>query len=264
MSEPNSQMNYTPAAEHRSDDAPVMSTPQTLANIFFEPGRTFEALRARPRFLVAAAIMAGMFVLFTVLLFQRVNYEEMVRSTIENNPRTAEMPADQKERMIEMQTKPVFKSLAYVMPVVGIAIFMAAGAGLYLLGAMLMGKGMSYKQALAVYAYSSMPPMALLMLANIIMLLVKPPDAAEAAQASRGMVHANPSILVNGVEQPVLATLLGSFDLFVFFGLFLAALGLRKVARLSAGAAWAIVLGLWLLGIIVKLAFATISGTPMA
>ena len=28
---------------------PEMSTPETLTGIFFEPSRTFEALRARPR-----------------------------------------------------------------------------------------------------------------------------------------------------------------------------------------------------------------------
>ncbi|MGI9104719.1 MAG: Yip1 family protein [Pyrinomonadaceae bacterium] len=265
MSETNSQMNYAPASEPKPDDAPTMTTPQTLTNIFFEPGSTFAALRERPRFLIAAVIMMGVFLAFTTLLLQRVNYEAMVRESIDTNPRTAEMEPEQKEQMIAVQTKPIFKSLAYVMPVVGIVVFLAAGAGLYLLGAMAMGKGMSYKQSLAVYAYSSMPPTVLLMLANIIILLVKPPDVAEAAKASRGgLIHANPGVLFDGTTQPVLATVFGSLDLFAFYGLFLAAIGLRKVARLSSGSAWTIVLALWLLGVILRVGMAALFGSPMA
>ena len=244
--------------------AAAMTTPQTLANIFFEPGRTFEALRERPRFLVAALLTALMVMAFTLVMFQRVSYDAMIREAVESNPRTADMPAEQKERIIEMQTKPVFKIIGFVAPLLVVFVFLAAGAGIYLLGAMLMGKGMSYRQALSVWAYSSFPPTVLLMLANIIMLLVQPPEPAEAAKSRGGLIHANLSILVDGTNHPILATLLGSFDLFIFFGLFLAAVGLHKVARLSKGAAWAVVIAIWLLGVILKLAFATLTGSPIA
>lgn len=265
MSETSIPANPAPyASGPREAAAPEMTTPQTLANIFFEPGRTFDALRARPRFLVATLITALMVITFTLVMFQRVSYDAMIREAVENNSRTADLPAEQKERMIEMQTKPLFKTIGYVAPLVVLFVFLAAGGGIYLLGAMLMGKGMSYKQALSVWAYSTFPPSMLLMLANIIMLLVQPPDPAEAAKSRGSLVHANPSIIVNGSEQPVLATLLGAFDLFSFFGLFLAATGLHRVARLSKGAAWAIVIAIWLLGVIIKLAFATFSGSPIA
>jgi len=261
MSETDDRMNHTPASGHAPDAAPAMTTPQTLMNIFFEPGDTFAALRERPRFLVAALMMICFFLAFTVLLLQQVDYEAMVRESIESSPRTAEMEPEQKEKIIETQTKPLFKSLAYVMPVVGVLVFLAVGAGLYLLGAMAMGKGISYKQSLAVYAYSSMPPTVLLMLANIILLFVKPPDAAQAAQASRGgLVHANLGVLFDAKAHPVLAAMFGSLDLFAFYGLFLAAIGLRKVAHLSSGSAWAIVLTLWLLGVLLKVGMAALFG----
>ncbi|HEX8459640.1 MAG TPA: YIP1 family protein [Pyrinomonadaceae bacterium] len=261
MSEPNSPPTFSaPAAR----DAEQMSTPQTLSNIFFEPGRTFDALRERPRFLVATLITVLMVVAFTFIMYQRVSYEAMVREAIDTNARTADMPPEQKEQIIEMQTKPLFKAIGFVAPLIFIFVFLAAGAGIYLLGAMLMGKGMNYWQALSVWAYSSFPPTVLLMLANIVMLLVAPPDPAEAAKNRGGLIHANLSLLVSGTEHPVLATLLGSFDVFIFFGLFLAATGLHKVARLSKGVAWGIVIAIWVLGVILKLAFATFSGSPIA
>jgi hypothetical protein len=56
---------------------------------------------------------------------------------------------------------------------------------------------------------------------------------------------------------------LGSFDVFAFYGLFLAALGLRKVAKMSSGTAWTIVLTIWLVGTIIRFAFAGILGRAM-
>jgi hypothetical protein len=42
--------------------------------------------------------------------------------------------------------------------------------------------------------------------------------------------------------------------------MFLAAIGLRKVAKLSSGSAWGIVIGLWVIGAILKIAGAAIFG----
>ncbi|HZB44756.1 MAG TPA: hypothetical protein VE360_05915, partial [Pyrinomonadaceae bacterium] len=74
-----SEANFTPPPPHASAGAPTMSTPETLANIYFEPGATFEALRERPRFLVAGLILVALALLITALLFQRVSFEQMMR-----------------------------------------------------------------------------------------------------------------------------------------------------------------------------------------
>jgi uncharacterized membrane protein len=69
---------------------------------------------------------------------------------------------------------------------------------------------------------------------------------------------------MDATAHPVLATAVGSLDLFAIFGLFLAALGLRKVTRISAGAAWGIVIAIWLIGVVIRIAFASMFGSPMA
>jgi hypothetical protein len=145
-----------------------------------------------------------------------------------------------------------------------VTIILAAGAGLYLLGAMLMGKKLSYKQGLAVWAYSSMPPMLLAMLLNIVLLFLKSPDDYDIVRASRrGLVQANLGLFVDLKASPVLGTVLSSIDLFAFYGLFLAALGLRKVGKMSSGTAWTIVITIWVIGIIVRAALAGITGGAM-
>ena len=174
------------------------------------------------------------------------------------------MTPEQKEQAIRMQTGPVVKAIYYASPIIVIALIVAAGGGLYLLGSMLMGRKLSYKQALAVWAYSAMPPIVISMLLNIVLLFLKSPDDYDIIQASRrGLVKANLGVLVDPKASPALGTLLSSIDLFAFYGLFLAALGLRKVGKMSAGAAWGIVLTIWIVGVIVRAVFAGITGGMM-
>jgi hypothetical protein len=242
------------------DQTVEMSTPQTLTGIFFEPGRTFEALRARPRFLAAGVIIAIALLAFTGLLFQKVDYEQMIRQTIENSPQAEQMSPEQKEAAISMQTKPVFKALAYVSPLIGVPIFLALGGLIYMLGTMVMGKKIGYKQGVSVWAYSGLPPALLGTLANLILLFVHPPDAADAAASRSGLVHANLGILFDRAAHPVLVSLFGALDPFAIYGLILAVIGLRKVGRLSAGAAWTIVLAVFLIGVLFRVGIAALTG----
>ena len=253
-----------PRPATRGDEGPRMSTPETLANIFFEPGRTFEALRARPRFLAAGLVMAALLLAWSAAFYSKVDYAEMVRAAVENSPQAEQLTPEQRERQISMQTGPVFKWIAYLSPVIGVPVFLAVGGALYLLGSLAVGKGVSYRQAVSVWAYSSLPPMLLAMLANIALVLISPPAVEDAAVASRGMVRANLGVVVDRAAHPVLATALGSVDLFAIYGLVLAAVGLRKVARMSSGSAWAVVLGLYLLGLVFKIGFAAMTGQPVA
>ena len=77
MSDPNQQWQPPPpppgAAPTTQLEGPEMSTPSTLTGIFFEPGRTFEALRRRPRFLVVGLILLVLTIGVTGLVYQRIS-----------------------------------------------------------------------------------------------------------------------------------------------------------------------------------------------
>jgi hypothetical protein len=241
-----------------------MSTPETLTGIFFEPGRTFEALRARPRFLVAALICMAAFMAFYLTYLQRIGYENQVNAEIEMAAQKNDMTPEQKEQARGIQLKPFVKAIRYATPPIVFVIVFAFGALIYFLGAMMMGKRMSYKQALSVSAYSSLPPLLLTMLLNIVILFIRPPtEDAEIARGLGGLVHANLGMISDPVAHPVMTTALASIDLFAFYGLFLAALGLRKIARLSSGAAWTVVLAIWLLGVLLKLGVSLLTKNAM-
>ncbi len=267
MSDPNQE--FQPPAPPPFPEAPpapteTMSTGQTLTGIFFEPGRVFESFLAKPRFLVAGLIVIVAVVAFNALTIQRIGYENIARAQIEASPWTANMSPEQKDLAMVRAASPISKAIRYVAPVVVLAIIFALGGFLYMLGGMAMAKAVSYKQTLSVWVYSSLPPTLLIMLLNIVILFVKKPEDIEVTQINRGLVHANLSLFVDASSAPVLATALGAIDVFAIYGLILAALGLRKVARMSSGAAWTIVVVLWVIGVILKVAFAAISGSAFA
>lgn len=228
-----------------------MSTGETLTGIFFEPSRTYEALRARPRFLVAGVILFVIAVVVTVVLYSRVDMAQYIRDRIERNPNAAQLSDAQKDMQVQMG-----KTIGMVAIPASVPIIIAAGAALYLLAVMVFGGSISYKKSLAVWTYSSLPPSVLGALIAILVMFLKSPDSIDPEH----MVVTNPGALLGEDASKVLVAALSQFDLLRFYGLFLAALGLRKIAKLSSGQAWGVVIGLWLIGSIFRIASAAIFG----
>ncbi len=266
MSDPNSEFQPPPppSTGEPAGAATTMSTKDTITGIFFEPSAVFESLRVRPRFLVATIICIVFFMAFQLSFFQKVGYERVVRESIENGPRADQMTPEQKDAAIRMQGSPIVKVITLASTPIVFAIIFVIGAAFYLLGSMLMAKQISFKQALAVWAYSSLPPIVLAMVINVILVFLKSPDDYDIVSASRrGLVRANLSFLSDARAAPILYTLMGAFDLFAFYGLFLAALGLRKVGKMSSGSAWSVTIGIFILGLVIKVALAGLFGQGM-
>ena len=228
-----------------------MSTAETLTGIFFEPSRTFEALRARPRFLVAGLILLAIACIVTVVLYMRVDMSQFIRDRIERSPNAAQLSEEQKEMQVR-----IGKNIGAVVIPVSVPVTIAGGAALYLLGVMLFGGSISYRKALSVWVYSSIPPALVGALIAVLVLFLKSPDSIDPEY----MVATNPAALLGEDTSRVLVAILKQFDLLRFYGMFLAALGLRKVAKLSSGQAWGVVIALWAIGALLSIASAAIFG----
>jgi len=228
-----------------------MSTAETLTGIFFEPSRTFEALRARPRFLVGGIILLVLACLVTVLLYTRVDMGQYIRDRIEKSPQAAQLSDAQKDMQVKMG-----KNLGMLAIPASVPIIIAGGAALYLLGVLAFGGSISYTKSLAVWVYSSIPPSVLGALIAILVLFLKSPDSIDPEH----MVATNPAVLLGEDASKVLVAVLSQFDLLRFYGIFLAALGLRKVAKISSTQAWGVVIALWAIGALLRIGSAAIFG----
>jgi hypothetical protein len=256
MSDPNQQWQPPPPPDVQSapvETGPDMSTPATLSGIFFEPGRTFDALRKRPRFLIVGIILVLLTTVVDVALFTRIDMGQYIREKMEQSQ--SSQSQGQTEEQKELTVK-ILKVVFGVIPPVSIPIVIAAGAGLYLLGVMAFGGTISYKRSVAVWAYSWLPPTIIGCIVAVLVLFLK---AAETIDPEHLLVT-NPGAFTNAHDAPVLTAFLSQFDLIRFYGMFLAAIGLRKVAKISSGSAWGIVLGYWLIGLILSVAWHAIRG----
>jgi hypothetical protein len=239
-----------PTPETSATTGPVLSTGETITGIFFEPGRVFESLRDRPRFLVAGLIVVVMTAVISLTIFQRIDMGQYLRDKMDRSTRSAQQTEQQKEMGVKVG-KIIWQALAVFVP-----IWIAAGAALYLVGVLAFGGKISYSRALGVWVYSSLPPAVLGTIIAVIVLLLKSPDTIDPEH----LLMTNPGALMGPESSKVLTALLTQFDVLRFYGLFLAALGLRKVARLSSGSAWTIVIGFWLIGAVFAIVGAVFGG----
>lgn len=254
MSDPNQPFQPPPPPPFAPTPPPPaveMSLMGTLTGIFFEPGRVFESLRTRPRFLIAGIILMVLTVAVTAVLFLRVDMKSFMREKIDNSSRSGQQTEEQKEMGAKLTTVAFAVGIPLSVP-----FLVAAGAALYLLGVMAFGGTISYSRALAVWVYSSLPPAVLGSLVAVLVLFLKAADTIDPEH----MLITNPGAFMGKDSSKVITAVLSQFDVLKFYGLFLAAIGLRKVAKISSGSAWSIVLGFWLIAAIFKIAGAAIGG----
>lgn len=228
-----------------------MSTAETLTGIFFEPSRTFESLRARPRFLVAGIVLLVLACLVTVIVYTKVDMDQYIRDRIERSPRAGEISEAQKDMQVR-----VGKTIGMIAIPLSVPIVIAAGAALYMLGVLAFGGAISYTKSLSVWTYSSLPPSVLGALIAILVLFLKSSDSIDPERVA----VTNPGALLGEDSSRVLMAALSQFDVLRFYGIFLAAIGLRKVAKLSSGQAWGVVIALWAIGAVLRIGSAAIFG----
>lgn len=228
-----------------------MSTPETLTSIFFEPSRTFEALRNRPRFLVAGLIMLALTVAITAGLYLRVDMGAFIRERMEQSPNAAQQTEAQRDMGVK-----IGKIMGAVGVPLSVPVSIAAGSAIYLLGALAFGGALGYKKALSVWTYSSIPPAVFATFVAILVLFLKEADTIDPEH----LLVTNPGAFMSSQSSPLLVAFLSQFDVLRFYGMFLAALGLRKVGKMSTGAAWGVVLTLWVLGLLLRLGSAALFG----
>lgn len=261
MEEQNSdpQVQETPVNTQPAEPA-QMSEAATLGNVFFDPGETFEDLRRKPRFVMAMILMIVVFSAFQIAFVEKIGLKKIVSARLETNSRVQQMPEADKRQLIEQQSSPVVKYITYGSSPVVMIIALFIGGLLYWFGISAVGGKTSFLRATSVWVYSSFPPTVVAMIANFIVLFLKPVDDIDLAGSQQGLIAANPTMFIDLKSHPALNTLVSAIDLFAIWGLVLAAIGMSRVGKISSGASWAVVLTISLVFLAIRAAFAAFFG----
>jgi hypothetical protein len=133
-------------------------------------------------------------------------------------------------------------------------------AALYFLGALLTGKRITFKEALSIRAHADLPPAIVSSLLLIILLFLKSPDDIDPVNPN-ALLTSNLGPLVDMKEHVVLGTIANNIDVFQIWSIILAVIGLTIVPqKMSRGQAIGIVLTVWIIGLLFKMAGNTLYG----
>jgi len=229
-----------------------------LTGVFFEPGKAFADIAARPSFWVPLLVMMVTALTYVTLFSQHVGWERMMRQQIENSSRAAQLSPEQKEAQLQLVVR--FAPVGgYAGAILGVPLgTLVWAAVLLLIVKTMMGAPVTLKQMFAVICYGSMPGVIMTVLATAVMFLKSPADFD-----LRNPLMFNPGALMDPTTASKgLYSLASSLDLFTIWKLILIGIGVKAAGgrNLSMGGAMTAVFLPWALWVICAAGFAAIVG----
>jgi hypothetical protein len=203
-----------------------MNEPARIFGVFYEPGKVFADVAERPRWLVPVVISILFALAFSYAISSHIGWEQTIRQTLANNPRTADLPAEQREQAIARGAK-VASILGWVGAFIGPPFFTLIVAGI-LTGIFngLLGTELKFMQMFAITAYAFLVRVLYTVLLTLIMYL-KPPE-----EFNIQVSPFSPAAYMNAKENPKwLMSLAGSLDLFTIWTIVLLAIGFSVAAK---------------------------------
>lgn len=251
-------------AKPDTEGVPPMSTPETLAGIFYAPSEVFQNLRRHPRWLAAVLIMSVLSAVFYNLFVYRLTPERLTNYTID---KTLEMPIMNEEAKKQVESgraqaiadskNPVMRAGQAVNGFVGQVFLYAFLGAIYFVFALSMGGKMNFWQAFAAAVYASFPVAVIRFLLNSIILFIKDPTDIHPILGQGSLIQDSLNFLVEPAQSPVLYSLLGAFSLFAFYWIFMNVTGLKNTGeRVSPTVAWSATLAVFFLGVFFSVALA--------
>lgn len=134
-----------------------MSFGARFAGVFHSPGSTFADIVRKPDWLAPLLILVASAVLFTEAMLWKVGMDRIIRMSLEQSPRAAQMTPEQVEQAVTQGAK-IGAIFAHVSAVLGAPIVMliVAGLGLLIINA-IFGKDLNFTTSYAVACYASLP-----------------------------------------------------------------------------------------------------------
>jgi hypothetical protein len=215
---------------------PALSEGQRLVYTFTAPSKTMADLRRNASWWIPWLLISIVSVAFSFALDKRIGWSQVMETQIQSNPKTVEkmekMPPDQREKVMKIQATSA-RVMGYASPVtilLGLVIVSGILLGVFNFG---FGAKLRFDQMMAISAYSWLISIVNTLLMILVMFLV------EADQFDiRNPVASNPGYFVPS-SMPFLKTLLGAFDIFTIWQIFVIAIGVSQLSKVKKGTAFA-------------------------
>lgn len=214
--------------------------------VLFSPGATFRSLRRTPTWVVPLVVLCLLATGVQILATGKIDMRQAIEQQM--SARGQEMSPEQLDRAVDMQSK-FGLGCGVVMPVV----FYLVVALLFMVLLNLLGGELSYKGSLAVTVHALMP---LAISAILTAVVIASRDSVDPQALQQGtLLASNLGAFAPQGATAIVVALLASVDVFSIWCLVLLVLGFSEMAQVSRGTATAVAVGLWALGIAIKIGF---------
>lgn len=244
-----------PAPEAQSQ--PAISPMGRIIGVFFSPKATFEDIARKPSWVAPIILLTLIGLSLNIFLVNKVDWRSFSEEQLMSSPRGQQIPADQKDLAIQRGAKGN-QYFCYVRGLTG-TVCLGLLLALVYWGAYVLigGARFTFGKSFAVIAYAMLPG-GIRELLGIPILILKDPSTLGNPY---NFVGSNPGAYMSMSDPKWLSALASSFDAFVFWSLFLTALGFhcmdpKKVGMSkSAGIVISVYLFFTLLGVTVAWVF---------
>jgi hypothetical protein len=226
-----------------------MSEFSRIIGVFFEPGKAFTDIAARPRWIVPVLLIALVSMSVSYLYAQRGGWRVMIQQQMANSSRQPQGTPEQVEQQIETGVK-VATIIGYSIPLIIPIMFLIVAGVLTGITALILSAPVRFFQVFAIVCYANLVGIISGILTIIVMQLKSVADF----NLSNPLLFNPGAAMDPKTSSKFLYALATSLDLFSFWIMLLMATGLKAAAgkKLSfSGAFFAVALP-WAVYVLVK------------
>jgi hypothetical protein len=239
-----------------------------LIGSLMSPGETFADVNRKADWIVPLIILILMTVATTFFVNWKLkpDYEKITREQIR---KTVERSGGQMPPEEQIQQQVAFqKAIAKFIPLiaaVGVGIMFVILSGIYALGMMMLQAKTTFKKVFSVVLWSSLATGLVYNVVFVAALMVKDEESLRSIdiQNPTATIPTNVGAFLDSSISPVIRALAGSIDVFSIWSIVLLSIGFAAIAgskRIKPGKAATIVVAVWMVGVLLKAAFASFFG----
>jgi hypothetical protein len=243
-----------------SDEVVVggLSQVERVVDTFIAPSKTFKDILRSTTWWLPFLLLVLASLVTTVVVEKQVGWERVAENQIHQNPKQEARLADltDAQRAAQMRVAGVINRYISYGSFLLILIFVALFALIYWASFNFgLGARTTFGQMFAVCMYASLPRLLTLVLTIVTLLFGGSADTYDV----RNPVGTNLAYYMPDAG-PAVKTALSFFDVIGLWQLALLVIGMAIVAKVSRGKAAAVVVGWWLIGLIVSVGIAIVTG----
>jgi hypothetical protein len=226
-----------------------------IARVLIAPASTFGSIARRPGWAVALLLLCSTTLVVKLLVEPRIDPESLGAFLEERG-----VPADKVDEAVEQQLTPTGarRYVGMVTAFGGAGLFYVLTATVFFAGARLFGGEIDFRRALATTVHGLLPFLVASLVA--IPVILSRETIAFEETFSGNFLASHAAAFADDDASAVTTALLSSVDLFSIWCIVLLVIGFGRVANLTRGAAIATVLIPWLVGVAIKVGFASLLG----